>query len=159
MILNVLDFLKTISKICNSSNNIEQFIINLDLMNMTLDEVEKIYEDNCKDIIRHMSLFWCEDYRFKFYKVFDDVKTAYYADHGLKRFALPYKLWRGYDKDRYGERFNLSAINSTGEVITVNMSIDLLEDMQAMHSINIFHECFLQLMCDLTNVVKMVGMR
>ena len=159
MVLSTLDFLKTISQICNSSCNFEQFIVNLDLINIALDEAEKLYEDNCKEIIKHMSLFWCEDYRFKFCKVFDDEKNSYYADHGIKHFALPYRLWRGYAKDRYGEQLTLSAINSFGKVITVNMSIDLFEDIQAMHSIDVFHECFLQLMCDLTNAVKTAGMR
>ena len=133
MALSTLNSLKTISKVCNSSCNFEQFIVNLDLINIALDEAEKLYEDNCKEIIKHMSLFWCEDYKFKF--------------------------WRGYAKDRYGEQLALSAINSFGKVITVNMSIDLFEDIQAMHSIDVFHECFLQLMCDLTNAVKTAGMR
>ena len=156
MALSTLDSLKTISKVCNSSCNFEQFIVNLDLINIALDEAEKLYEDNCKEIIRHMSLFWCEDYRFKFCKVFDDVKTSYY---GIKCFALLYRLMRGFDKDRYGEQLVLSAINSSGKEITMSLSMDLVEDIQAMHSIDVFHECFLQLMCDLTNAVKTVGMR
>jgi len=159
MVSSALNSLKTISRICNSSCNFEQFIVNLDLINIALDEAEKMYEDNCKEIIRHMSSFWCKDYRFKFCQVFDDVKASYYADHGIQRFALPYRLWRGYDKDRYGEQLALSAINSFGKVITVNMSIDLFEDMQAIHGIDVFHECFLQWMCDLTNAVKTAGMR
>lgn len=129
------------------------------MINIALDEAEKLYEDNCKDIIKHMSQFWCKDYKFKFCKVFDDIKASYYADHGIKHFALPYGLRRGYDKYRHGEVLVLSAINSFGKMITVNMSIDLFEDIQAMHSIDVFHECFLQLMCDLTNAVKIAGMR
>lgn len=159
MILDMLDNLKAISRACNSSCNFEQFIVNLDLINMTLDEAEKLYEDTCKEIIKHMSQFWCEDYKFKFCKVFDDVKASYYADYGIKHFALPYGFWNGYDKDRYGEQLVLRAMNSFGKVITVNMSIDLVEDIQAMHSIDVFHESFLQLMCDLTNAVKTAGMR
>ena len=101
MALSTLDSLKTISKVCNSSCNFEQFIVNLDLINIALDEAEKLYEDNCKEIIKHMSSFWCKDHRFKFCQVFDDVKASYYADHGIKHFALPYGLRYGYDKDKY----------------------------------------------------------
>ena len=159
MTSSILDNLKAISKACNSSFNFEQFIVNLDLISMTLDEAEKLYEDNCKEIIKHMSSFWCKDYKFKFCQVFDDVKSSYYVDHVTKRFALPYRLWREFDKDRCSEQLALSAINSSGKEITMSLSMDLVEDMQAIPVFDVFHECFLQLMCDLTNAVKTAGMR
>ena len=139
----IINNLKAISKACNSSFNFEQFIVNLDLINITLDEAEKLYEDNCKDIIKHMSPFWCKDGKFKFYKVFDEVQNFCYANYRIKRFALPYRLCSGFDINYYNKRLMLHSVNSFGEDIVMGLSQDLLEDMQAMHGIDVFHECFL----------------
>lgn len=145
--LSTLDKLKLASKACNSSSNFEQFIVNLDLIDITLDEVEKLYEENFKDLIRHMSSFWLEDRKFKLHRVFDD--HAYFREQGIKHFALPYKLFIGQDKD-YGNIIKLYCMTASGEdELCANYDLTLEQDLQAMHGIDVCHELFLTIMVDI----------
>lgn len=143
--LEKLDKLKAISRACNSSRSFEEFIVNLDLINMPLDEAERLYEDNCKEIIRHMSAFWLKNRRFKFYRVFDDHPQ--YHEYSIRRFALPYRLWTGLDKD-YGNVVKLSIVAVHGED-ELCANYDSMEDIQALRRIDMFHEIVFTVMIDL----------
>ena len=143
--LSTLDKLKLASKACNSSSNFEQFIVNLDLIDITLDEAEKLYEENCKDLIRHMSPFWLEDRKFKLHRVFDD--HSFFQEHGIKRFALPYRFYHDKDKN-CGNVIKLCAVTMSGEE-EIDSSYELIDDIQAMYRIDIFHETVITMMVDI----------
>ena len=69
--MKIQDQIKTISKIFNSSKNIEEFKVNLDLIGMTFEEAIEVYSEECHNIIEIMKYHWCDKSgKFSFKNVF-----------------------------------------------------------------------------------------
>ena len=148
---STIDKLKAISQAFNSADNIEHFAVNLDLSlaGISVDEAERLYADQCRDIVRHMSSFWCEAGRFSFKKALMHFDSSNTYCHRINRFALPYGMQKMFDKD-CGPVIAMYAVSPNGKNLVQTMSVDPVEDLAARHRIDISHEMFIQLMYDIT---------
>lgn len=143
--MHTIDKLKAISQAFNSSSSPEQLAMNLDLAGLSYDEAERLYAENCKDLIRHMSAFWCEDGKFSFKKALSHFDSCY---SNINHFAFPYGMIRFFDKDM-GAVIKIYAVALDGREIVQHAAMPT-EDMFTLHDIDALHETILTLMYEIT---------
>lgn len=152
--MNILEKLKAISQAFNSSSSPEQLAMNLDLAGLSYNEAEKLYAENCKELIMHMSAFWCEDRKFSFKKALNHFDN-YSCYSNISHFALPYGMIRLFDKDM-GAVIKICAVALDGREIeqyTAMPTDSLSKDMFTLHSIDVLHETILMLMYEITKEI------
>lgn len=122
------DILKAVSNVFNSSKSFEEFAMKLDLENVTLDDAEKAYTVHfakmlsCKCCCR-----WCEGGAISFKKMFDECD--------FMSIVLPAEM----STDASNSTFMLVAYMN-GNEIPVGATYDLMNDLMAMHMIDIVEE-------------------
>lgn len=124
--------------------------MNLDLAGLSYNEAERLYAENCKELIRHMSAFWCEDGKFSFKKALSNF-SSYSCYSDISHFALPYGMIRLFDKD-VGAVIKICAVAPDGREIVqyTAMPGSLPKDIFVLHGIDALHETILTLMYEIT---------
>lgn len=149
MIEEMFNKLRLISKAFNSSSNVDEFAVKLDLastdINLTMQEAERLYEKNCKDIIERMKEFWCIDGRFRFSKAFEDVPLLCEGCSTMKHYALPCFLCRDSSDEMYGAKLVLAASDMNGNPVIERASLTFIDEL-AKYGINAYHEAVMTMM-------------
>lgn len=147
--------LKLIAKIFNSSSTIDDFKVNLDLHGITIDEASKIYSIDCKECVKYMKGFCCnEDGHFSWEMLF---KHSHYIESIRKmHMALPYKF---IVKSTVGEvKYHIESITPSGNKIEMRaqQSKESIKDLMCLHSIDATAEMFSTLLYEISCEMSMM---
>lgn len=151
--MNKIDKLKAISKAFNCSETIDEFTVKLDLAGITLDDATKLYNEANKDLIKHMDKLWTKNGVFSFDEAF---KHANYIMHGSNvHFALPYNCTMKYYKDSIS--IAIYAMSPNGKCVTQKARTlkTTIDEMYAMHQIDVVYELISTLLYELSIEMKM----
>lgn len=145
--MKCIDKIKLISKAFNSSRNVNEFKVNLDLNGITIDEATKIYFSECKEVIKHLTATsWCND----------DGKISW--DKMFCKYNMLYALPCAFEikSGSYVTKYTMKAINCNGNLIEMTLSVanDTVSEMLA-HNLDIENEMFMTLIREINCKIYM----
>lgn len=123
---------KDISKAFNLAQSFDEFLVQLDLMNMSFDTAQKEYSQAHKHWLKYKSS-WCSHGVIDFEKLF---KTK---EHGIP-VALPFLVIKKTDKCTFAPRIYMMACRSNGINIEIDGSLELADELSHMSGINMVEE-------------------
>ena len=127
-----LDIYKAISNAFNSSMSYEEFLMKLDLLGVNVNDAEKTYSLHFTQLLGYKFCnSWTIDGKISFKKMFMECDFV--------SIVLPFELSKCIDKDSFTSKLQIKACVN-GNEISINASYDLIEDIQAMHGIDIAAE-------------------
>ena len=124
------DILKAVSNAFNSSKSFEEFAMRLDLENVTLDDAEKTYTVHFAAILScKCCLSWCEDGAISFKKMFDE--------YDFMSIMLPAEMSKNASNS---DIMLVAYINGNAIPVGTTYNYDLMNDVMAVHRIDIVEE-------------------
>ena len=127
---------KTISSLFNRSSVWEEFIVNLDLLNISLEEAQKIWSKCNAILVKYSSLRkYCNNDIIDFKHLFK-VKNS-----NIRNIAcIPYVTKKTINAFTFTPEIEMRIMRLDGKIQCISHCNDLAEDTRATYGIDIFKE-------------------